>query len=111
MDQDQDQDQDQDMEISHNMVVPKSQFEMEWDVFEHDVLGPLQQLAATTAMMGNGADGATTATTDLQETYVHMTIAVEPKMVPRFIGLPEGVVQGSAARRRHGLWGGRGGAL
>ncbi|KAI9510062.1 hypothetical protein F5148DRAFT_1147875 [Russula earlei] len=89
-----DQDQDQDTEISHDVVAPKSQFEMEWDVFECNVLGPSQWPAATTTTTGNGANGATTATADPQETYACTMIAMELKLVPRFISLPEGAAQG-----------------
>ncbi|KAI9508858.1 hypothetical protein F5148DRAFT_1148691 [Russula earlei] len=78
-DWDQDWDQDQDMEIGHNAAAPKSQFKMEWDAFEHDAMAPM---------------GAATTTADPQEMYARMTITMEPKLVPRFIGLPEGVVQG-----------------
>ncbi|KAI9465127.1 hypothetical protein F5148DRAFT_1285818 [Russula earlei] len=80
--------------LGHDVVVPKSQFKMEWNMFERDVLGPLWQPAATTTMTGNGADGAATATADLQEMYACVTITMEPKLVPRFVSLPEGAAQG-----------------
>ncbi|KAI9508688.1 hypothetical protein F5148DRAFT_1148834 [Russula earlei] len=69
--------------LGHDVVAPKSQFEMEWDAFEHNVLGPLWQPVATITTMGNGANGVATTTADLQEMYAHTMITMEPKLVPR----------------------------
>ncbi|KAI9462155.1 hypothetical protein F5148DRAFT_1214111 [Russula earlei] len=92
----------EDAEIGHgatdaSAAAPKSQFEMEWDAFERDVLGPSRRPAATTTTTttGDGADReAAAAAAAPRETYARATIAAEPELVPRFVGLPEGAAQG-----------------
>ncbi|KAH9958546.1 hypothetical protein BC827DRAFT_1261230 [Russula dissimulans] len=85
---------DQDGEAGNNQTTTaaavKSQFAMEWDAFERD----LQNLQLQ--KQKQQVDGTTTtAAADPQETYARATIAAEPELVPRFVGLPEGAGAGA----------------
>jgi len=79
---------DQDGEGGNNKTTaaadaPNPQFAMEWDAFERDMQNLQQQ---------KQDDGATA---NPQEMYARATIAAEPELVPKFIGLPEGAGAGA----------------
>jgi len=81
---------DQDGEGGNNKTTTaaadKSQFAMEWDAFERDLQNLQKQKVD---------DATTTVAADPQETYARATIAAEPELVPRFVGLPEGAGAGT----------------
>ncbi|KAH9999216.1 hypothetical protein BJV74DRAFT_767405 [Russula compacta] len=91
---DQDQEQEQGEGGIKATAAPKSQFETEWAAFERD----LQSLRSHPPNANEEEEGSTTITADApQEMYAGATIAVEPELVPKFVGLPPGSGSGAGA--------------
>ncbi len=98
----QDGDDEGDEKDQDAKTAPKSQFEMEWDAFEHDMQNPSRQEQQRRPL----ADGADSEVADPQEMYARATIAAEAELVPRFEGLP---VDGGGTAAQEGTGTGGGG--